>query len=58
MNAPECCGAFCEEVCRCSLPCAQCEHKRHHGEGWCYMFREPPQGAFCGQFQPVRVVRR
>lgn len=28
----------------CSSNCATCDHKRERVDGWCYMFREPPEG--------------
>lgn len=28
----------------CSSNCATCDHKKERVDGWCYMFREEPEG--------------
>lgn len=28
----------------CSSNCATCEHKAASGDGWCYMFKQEPEG--------------
>lgn len=40
--------------------CKPCQHSWSPREvslegAWCYMFREPPPGHFCGQFKKERV---
>lgn len=35
-------------------PCKHCDYTKHADGGYCYMFKEPPEGPFCAQFRPGR----
>lgn len=37
-----------------SSNCNNCKYKEHNDGGWCYMFRNKPNGV-CGQYVPIEV---
>jgi hypothetical protein len=38
-----------------SSNCEKCEYKKNNDGGWCYMFRNKPNGV-CSQYIPIKFI--